>query len=344
MTKKNARKTAARALQAKTGGRYQSALRAQGPDNAIRRRHEGLMRIFEHALVQCEDSLDKWGGYDAYPKLHLDLTFYFPEGRQIRCFPVHDLKDPVPENLDPRATLVGDVNLGPPIYRTDPAVGEGPESPITMTPSISDPAYSIPTRTAKPQAPADLKARMLEAFMVLNSGLGFTGHLAPTREQLLARINQALVLLAGDPDEPYRFQRTLAGRELLEKGFKVAAGFTPKQPLEGFVTREQIDATMSKGIDPVKLIDDAAKMELFDQESRRIYPFRIDPPDALRNWGKLAVLKRCTAPKLRLIGVTDGTTVRWAILTSCKDDPEFMSWWPALPQAEPYARFDNDSV
>ena len=74
---------------------------------------------------------------------------------------------------------------------------------------------------------ATLEKRISDAFLVLNNGLYFTGKLAPTREALFTRIQQALQVL-----NPTRTVLEQAGDELLSEKLDEMFGPSPSQQAE----------------------------------------------------------------------------------------------------------------
>jgi hypothetical protein len=55
-------------------------------------------------------------------------------------------------------------------------------------------------------------------------------------------------------------------------------------------------------------------------------------------WMNAPKALRCIHPKDRLIGITDGEHTSWIPLTETMGVPEFGRWWKNLPKAEPYDR------
>ena len=74
-------------------------------------------------------------------------------------------------------------------------------------------------------------------------------------------------------------------------------------------------------------------------------PFRVQKPEEIQAfWKDRKDAKSCTAPTMRLLGVTDGTIVHWCQLTRIEVEclNGFRDWWRSLPEAKPYARFKDD--
>jgi len=338
MTRKNARKTAARARQEKTGGSYQAALRTEEPKPLTM--HDEFRVFFTSEILQNRKLASVLVG----PIDYADMRKYLPPvlvpvnyiGSEGHMADYGDVKILVDKNQpESRYTLA---HVGGRVEEIN----------------ASSPLHKIRALNQAVRAP-DLAKRVREAFMVLNSGLGFTGHLAPTREQLMGRIQRALQILA--PPEDAVMQSLRHHRF----PFDVTEDIHTATAMLGS-TREgakEINAALiygSSGSPPGFAITETRDIEVVERAldgsiremrpvpgSERVtitrMPFRVEDLSQLR---ALEGAKRCTAPKLRLIGVTDGTIVRWATLTSARKDHEFSAWWRSLPVAAPYSRFEND--
>lgn len=149
--------------------------------------------------------------------------------------------------------------------------------------------------------------RIHEAFTVLNSGLYHGGVNAPTKEGLMARIQEALKILAGTP-------------------------FVPRQPLEGFTVTPP--PLRGWGLDGHE-----------ERKAKGLVKHVLEPAKVKEYWKDLPEAKRCTAPARRELGVTDEHPERpfttWTPLTRCHETPGFIAWWNTLPQATNYAIFED---
>lgn len=164
--------------------------------------------------------------------------------------------------------------------------------------------------------------RIHEAFTVLNNGLYHGGVNAPTKDNLMARIQEALKILAGTP-------------------------FVPRQPLEGFTINKEVGG----GFDHEVAL---ASLELPEEVRKRAPLYErfysnekgpVEPAKIMEYWKDIPDAKRCTAPARRELGVTDDHPTNpfttWTPLTRCHETPGFIQWWNTLPEAKVYARFFN---
>ncbi len=137
-----------------------------------------------------------------------------------------------------------------------------------------------------PDRTAALEKTINMAFSVLNNGLYFKKHLAPTREQLMGRIQHALHVLVMGADVPFDPQNPAPG------------GLTRKTPLEGF------DITPPP---PPRwgLFDPKAVEDPHDRQKGETVRMGVEPRALWDYWKDLPEARKCATPKALLLGVTD---------------------------------------
>ncbi len=309
MTRKNARKTAARARQQKTGQPYQSALRSEGgiqkPTDLEARIHQAMTVLnnglyFTGTLAPTREELFGRiqlalhvldGSSEQKIKEAIDAGQFEPRtGRTLHC-PSCGSLGAVPGS--------GCTN-GWHLQSRDPR----PQDPFILSP-----AYK-----ALVERDQELKDARAEIARLKAASEG-----AELQQPFKEKGSSGVVVCQNCggsmyprpvADDTTRWACPLCNTH--QPG--PLTSFTPKKPLQGF----------------------------------NITPKACEPQSLMNFFQNRPEARRCSAPRHLLMGVTDDHPVKkgekprewWTTMVAAKGCPGFSEWWLSLPEADPYCRLE----